>query len=346
MVFRGKACGLIRVEYHADLTEVQGDPRLAWALGEACQSAPFDRLAWWRNLADNAQLQPLLAVARDGEAIAALALAGTGRELGTLANWYTFRFRPVSTPGADRPALLGAIARDLRTRARRITLTQIPDECGSASMLQSVFRDAGWQVWLEKCDRNHVLDVADRSYATFLQGRPGPLRTTLDRKAGKIAVEIKQTFTAGSWSRYEEVYRQSWKPREGSPGFLRQFAEEEGRAGRLRLGLATAGERTVAAQLWTVEGNTAFIHKLAHTEEAKSLSPGTLLSAALFEHVIDRDQVSLVDFGTGDDPYKRDWMDQVRPRYRLDMLRPEVPANWPIMTRHAARRLAGRVRPV
>jgi CelD/BcsL family acetyltransferase involved in cellulose biosynthesis len=68
----------------------------------------------------------------------------------------------------------------------------------------------------------------------------------------------------------------------------------------------------VAAQFWTVDGGTAWIHKLAHLDSAKPLSAGTTLSAALFAHVIDRDRVTWVDFGTGDDPYKRDWMEQVR----------------------------------
>jgi hypothetical protein len=33
------------------------------------------------------------------------------------------------------------------------------------------------------CDVNHVLEVGGRSYAEYLAARPGPLRTTLKRKA-------------------------------------------------------------------------------------------------------------------------------------------------------------------
>jgi hypothetical protein len=57
------------------------------------------------------------------------------------------------------------------------------------------------------------------------------------------------------------------------------------------MAIARAEGEPVAAQFWTVEGGTAFIHKLAHTEASKPLSPGTTLSAALFEQVIDRDGV-------------------------------------------------------
>ena len=51
------------------------------------------------------------------------------------------------------------------------------------------------------------------------------------------------------------------------------------------------------------------------------------------EHVIDRDRVRLVDFGTGDDGYKRDWMDEARPRYRLQCWRKGDPRNWPAIVK-------------
>jgi CelD/BcsL family acetyltransferase involved in cellulose biosynthesis len=108
----------------------------------------------------------------------------------------------------------------------------------------------------------------------------------------------------------------------------------------MRFALALADGKPVAAQFWTVEAGTAFIHKLAHIEEAKPLSPGTTLSAALFERVIDRDKVDLIDFGTGNDGYKRDWMEEVRTRYRVELLRPLRPGNWPRIAKAGLRRLA------
>src|SRR5690606_25043618 len=151
---------------------------------------------------------------------------------------------------------------------------------------------------------------------------------------------VLTAFDDDVWAAYEAIYAESWKPEEGSPAFLRTFAESEGAAGRLRLGVACANGEAVAAQMWTVEAGTAFIHKLAHRESARAVSPGTSLSAALFRHVIDIDKVTLIDFGTGDNAYKRDWMEAVRPRYRLDMLRARDPRNWPIHAKTRLRRLA------
>jgi len=333
---------VIAIDYHADLKEVQSDALLSTLLSAQSQAAPFDRLEWWQGLARHCGLVPLLAVARDGDGCAVLPLQGKDGQLGALANWYSFRFRPVVSPQGDEAALLTALAADLARRAHRITLSGLPDEDGSATLLEQAFRKAGWIVIREVCDSNHVLPLAGRSYDEFLAGRPGKLRTTLKRKTGKVETQILTSFDSDAWASYESIYAESWKPSEGSPEFLRAFAEAEGAAGRLRLGIASADGQAVAAQMWTVEGGTAFIHKLAHREAAKPLSPGSVLSAALFRHVIDIDRVALVDFGTGDDPYKRDWMEEMRPRYRLDMLRPLAPQNWLIFAKSGLRRLAGR----
>jgi hypothetical protein len=336
---------LITVDYHDDLKEVQGDAALAALIAAPAAAAPFDRLEWWRGLAEECDILPLIAVARQGDARAALPLYRVKRRIEALANWYSFRVSPILTPGADHAALLTELASDLAGEAPRIVLAPLPDENGEATLLAAAFRRAGWVVFREACDTNHVLHVAERSYDDYLASRPGPLRTTLKRKAGKVTVTIENHFNPPSWLAYEAIYANSWKPGEGSPAFLRRFAEEEGAAGRIRLGLACADGEPIAAQFWTVEHGTAFIHKLAHLESAKPLSPGTTLSAALFRQVIDVDKVTLVDFGTGNDGYKRDWMEDVRPRYRLDMLRPAWPGNWPIIAKAAARSAYRRLAP-
>ena len=335
---------MVKIEYHSDLKELQSDAQLARLLSAECQSAPFDRLAWWEALGKHCAIAPLLAVARAGDAVAVLPLTGDGGHLSALANWYTFRFRPVVSHPPQGEVLLAQLARDLAAKARRLTLAGLPEEDGTASRIESAFRRAGWLVMREASDTNHVLEVSGRSFDDYIAGRPGKLRTTLKRKTRKVAVVIITRFDAQAWEQYEAIYAESWKPEEGSPDFLRAFAKSEGEAGRLRLGIARAADDpegpAIAAQMWTVEGGTAFIHKLAHRESARPLSPGSILSAALLRHVIEVDRVALVDFGTGDDPYKRDWMEQVRPRYRLDMFRPLDPHNWLIVARIGLRRLA------
>jgi hypothetical protein len=321
------------VSYHDTVNVLQGLP--------FADRGPFTRPEWFA-LLESRGARPFVALAQEGAEALALPLARGAIGLEGLSNWYAFTWSELTTGEKVRTALLGSLARELPAQASRITLTKLPDEDGTATRLERAFREAGWFVLRERCDTNHVLPVAGRSYSEYLAARPGPLRTTLRRKAKKVEVELLDRFDSHAWEAYEAVYAESWKPEEGDPTLLRRFAESESAAGRLRLGLARHEGEVVAAQFWTVDHGTAWIHKLAHLESAKPLSAGTTLSAALFEHVIDRDRVEWVDFGTGDDRYKRDWMEQVRPRWRLTCLRRGDPRNWLTIAKALARKLVSR----
>lgn len=300
--------------------------------------APFDRAEWYALLAQSG-LRPLIAIASDEEASAALALTGEAGRIAPLRNWYSFTWRQLAPPGEHGDRLLVEIAKQLKSRGHRVTLEPVPEEDHSATRLASAFAKAGWRVEVTQCDTNHVLNVDGRSFNDYWAQRPGQLRTTLKRKAKKVETQILTHFDDGLWDAYEAIYEASWKPAEDQPAMLRAFAREEGTAGRLRFGIAWHEGKAVAAQCWTVENDTAYIHKLAHLESARALSAGTTLSAALFRHVIDTDRVSLVDFGTGDQDYKADWMNAVRPRYRIDCLNLAAPRAWLDLARLTARRL-------
>ncbi len=325
---------MIEARYHDSVNVLQ-------ALSGARGPAPFDRAEWYALLAETG-LVPLIALASDaaGET-AALALTETAGRITPLRNWYSFTWRELAPPGEAGDRLLEAIARQLKSRGYRVTLEPVPEEDGSAARLARAFRAAGWQVLMEPCDINHVLRVNGRSFAEYWETRPGPLRTTLKRKAKKVEVAVLTRFDPQVWADYEAIYAASWKPAEDQPAMLRAFAEAEGGAGRLRLGIARAEGVAVAAQAWTVESGAAYIHKLAYLESHKALSAGTTLSAALFAHVIDVDRVGLVDFGTGDQSYKADWMDDVRQRLRIDCLDPAQMRAWPPLAKRLLRRSGG-----
>ena len=326
---------MIEARYHDRVNVLQE----LFATSDAAPApSPFDRAEWYALLAQTG-LSPLIAIASDADCNAALALTEHKGRISPLRNWYSFTWRQLAPPGDQGDALLVEIARQLKSRGHRVTLEPVPEEDGSATRLARAFAEAGWRVEVTRCDTNHVLHVGGQSFADYWSSRPGQLRTTLKRKAKKVEVEVLSRFEDALWDQYEAIYASSWKPQEDHPAMLRRFAREEGAAGRLRFGMARHEGRTVAAQCWTVENGTAFIHKLAYLESARNLSAGTTLSAALFEHVIDRDRVSLVDFGTGDQSYKADWMNAVRPRYRIDCLDMRASRGWLDLARLTASRL-------
>lgn len=317
------------VSYHDTVNDLQG---LALS-----GKGPFARVEWFA-LLEQSGLKPVLATIRDGDKGLTLPLMKGQQGLEVLTNWYAFTWQDLNA-GHASPALLEDLARSLATKTSRIDLAKLADEDGTATRLENAFKNAGWGVFREACDVNHILKVDGRSYADYLSARPGPLRTTLKRKAKKVEIRLSRQFDTQDWTAYEAIYRDSWKPEEGDPELLRKFAQSESAAGRFLFGMALAEGEPVAAQFWTVDNGTAYIHKLAHLESAQKISPGTTLTAALFDEVITGDKVDCVDFGTGDDGYKADWMEQTRPRFRLTCLSKGDMRNWPLLCKMALRKL-------
>ena len=249
---------------------------------------------------------------------------GAGRAR-SLASWYTLAFAPVATPGCPqdaRTALLTAIVGEVTRRFGALTLW--PLEPGVSAELQTAFRSKGW-IAIERVEAAHwVAHTAGLDFDAYWARRGSKLRNTVRRRAknSPVATMIFDGFDAEAWAAYESVYAGSWKPNEGSPAFVRAFAEQEGAAGTLRLGIALRDDRPVAAQFWTVENGVATIHKLAHLESERANSPGTLLSHAMFRQVLDHDQPDLIDYGNGDEGYKAEWMDERRVRTRLRLFNP------------------------
>lgn len=283
--------------------------------GGALERAPslFERLGWFRLVAAHCPPPGRLLVARGrkDERAAWLFLAEQGGRAEAWRCWYSLRFGLVGdAEGAE------AIAEALRKRLSRLEIAPLEDP----EPLAGAFRRAGWAIFLGPATASWRIDTAGQDFAAYWAARPGKLRNTAQRKAkaAGLDIEIGRDFDPAAWAAYEEVYAASWKPEEGSPAFLRALAEQEGEAGRLRLGIARKDGRPLAAQLWTVEAGTAWIHKLAYREDSKMLSPGTVLSMAMFRAVLDEDRVSRIDYGTGDDGYKKDWMAERATLWRLE----------------------------
>lgn len=256
-----------------------------------------------------------------------------------LANWYSFAIRPLYTGPRDHDASLTDLFRRLRPRAARLSLFPVRDD--ERQTIVAGLRAAGWWIDATRAGDRHWLDLSGMDHDNWWASRPGALRSTVQRKAKKAIVDIAllTRFDPESWIAYEQIYAASWKPEEGHPALLRAFAEAESARGTFRMGLARIDGAPVAAQFWTVEDGTAFIHKLAHVEDSLKASPGTLLSAALFRHAIEVDGVKRIDFGTGNDAYKRDWMNRHEPLWRIEAFNPTRLAAWGPASKAFARSL-------
>lgn len=315
----------------------------------AAQPHLFDRIDWIEPLQRLCMAEKPAHVlsAYHGAQEAWLFLADSGeRHRSAIANWYSFAFRPVFVGEPDRETqqlLLEQIARTLATDVAQVDLYPILADDGTLDTLLAAFRRAGWLAVARPMGMNHFLRLDGRDFAAYWADRPGKLRSTVKRKAkaGQLSYDIHHALADALWDDYVAVYRRSWKPEEPGLDFLRALAAHEGEAGTLRLGFARDHGTPVATQLWTVENGTALIHKLAHDQGAVDSSPGTMLSHHMFRAAIDGDRVDLIDYGTGDNPHKTEWMEEQRPLHRIDAFNPRFASSWLPAARAAISSLRG-----
>ena len=167
------------------------------------------------------------------------------------------------------------------------------------------------------------------SLAQYWQRRPSQLKNTLKRKQelmnkdGNFTVKIYSEGSAELLMQalidYHQVYYRSWKRSEPTPAFIDSICQHNWQINALRIGVIYYNNEPIAAQIWFVYDKTAAIFKLAYNNDFTRFSPGTVLTAALLEHVICRDNVNTVDFLTGNDDYKKDWMSAKQPLYGIQL---------------------------
>lgn len=310
----------------------------------------FQTLAWFQLLAqqglDGSTSIMLCACAADSQMLqAALALSGdAGRGTGgygSLANYYSSLYGPWIWPLAEGDAADGiggpiqAIASGL-ARERSVPCLRLQPLDAQArwlAQLERALRDQAFLVDRFFCFHNWHLPCVDLRFDAYWASRPSPLRHSIERgrrrlaKAGawKLAIHgPDSTSVAQAAQDFDTVYRQSWKQPEPFPEFIPSLIRTAQAEGWLRLGIVTLDGNPIAAQLWLVHAGKANIYKLAYVEGFERYSPGSVLTAAMMEHVLEVDRVHEVDYGMGDEPYKRDWMSHRRERVGLVAFNPRT----------------------
>jgi len=275
------------------------------------------------------------------------------RRLRSLANYYSCLYSPAFA-GPDCRHAAHEIARAIANEAPRWDVVELkPLDVASPvfSALAEGFREAGFVVQSYFCFGNWYLDVGGRNFQQYYEGLPSALKNTVQRKKKKLEKSGRAkiaicTGTEGldlAIEAYEKVYSASWKRPEPYPHFVPELIRECARLGTLRLGTVHVDGEPAAAQFWIVQNGVAMIYKLAYDERFRDLSVGSILTASLMQHVLDIDRVREVDYLSGDDDYKKDWMSGRRERWGLLAMNPRTLRGCMAILRHLGGRAAKRL---
>jgi CelD/BcsL family acetyltransferase involved in cellulose biosynthesis len=266
---------------------------------------------------------------QNGQSVACLPLVARsghwGCRLRGLSAPYTCRFgAPLGDPETARHLgrALGGLATDM------LQLDALDDDDPVVLALVQGLRDRGWAVRTQFHFANHYAAITD--WTSYWRARPSALRHTVERKRrrltrdDRLGIEIvgDGPALAAATEAYLDIYADSWKPPEPHPGFIPALVRAAAADRTLRLGIASIDGTPAAAQIWLVAGERATIFKLAHRRALDATSIGSLLTAAMLQQTVERERVRTVDFGRGDDAFKKLWLPERRRRIRVTAANP------------------------
>ena len=215
-----------------------------------------------------------------------------------------------------------------------LLLEPVADNDKSIIALQQAMQTVGFSCEYIFRFYNWIYHVQGQSFVDYMAARPARLRNTITRKQRKLerdhGYDIR-LFTGNqvpqAMSDYYAVYTASWKANEQFVEFLNGIVAVFSKPGWSRLVVLYVQGQPVAAQLWFVLHGKASIFRLAYDQAWKPYSPGSILTRFLMEYVIDVDKVEEIDFLTGNDAYKQDWMSDRRERFALICVRNTRPVS-------------------
>jgi hypothetical protein len=174
--------------------------------------------------------------------------------------------------------------------------------------------------------------VAGKTFDAYLADRPSELVNTHRRKQkaaqGKIEFDLTRSNDGAAAEAfiadYDRVYRESWKEPEPFPHFIPELIRFAAKQEALRAGVLRIDGEAAAAQFWILWEKKALLFKLAFADKFRAHSPGTLLTMRMLQSLFEQDRPDLLDFGRGDDPYKKLWVSSRSERLGIEAANPRT----------------------
>ena len=342
------------LEFFAQLDALPPDAKTFW---DRESSASFFLSRWWFDTILSAGLnpgdEPTLGLLRgdDGRVCGILPARIIRRRAGPLS-WselhgltgiYSCYFRPLAELAADA-VRLGALLAERMQRLGIVHFDSLDAQWPLLADLERGLARSGFRVARYAHFANWSENLGGRSFDAYIAARDGALREIIRRKGrrlereGRIRYQIVSTDAEldQGIAIFDAVYARSWKVAEPYPAFQSALMRNACRENVLRLGVCRIDGAPVAVQLWIVWRGRATVLKLAHDEFAKSYSGGSLLTAWMIERLIADDAITAIDFGRGDDAYKRLWTTQRDQRVGLIAAHPRSAAGLTLYLRQRA----------
>jgi hypothetical protein len=258
------------------------------------------------------------------------------RVLSGYSNFYSMVFAPVMRRDEpDAASVLRSWVKAViaeRPAWDAVSLSSLEHDAPFRAPLIRALRSAGVLLSQQPEFVNWYLPVAGMNFDDYFKSLPGQLRSQITTKTRRITRQSALRFESCAGTQgletviaaYQHIYERSWKEPEPYPDFIPGLIRASAAAGALRMFVLYVDDVPAASQIWFVAGGKATIYKLAYDEAYKKLSVGSILTAHIMQELMAQDELVEVDFGHGDDPYKKEWLRCRRERQAIEGYNPRT----------------------
>ncbi len=271
---------------------------------------------------------------RDGNKVLAILplITRENKEWSSLCHSYSSLYSLLLAEN-NQPKILSCLCEGLKELPfDYLTLEPVAEDDNNINDLQQVMESSGFSCYRHFRFYNWFHRTEGQTFADYISDRPSRVRNTIARKQRKLerehGFEIR-LYTDNNMKQaladYHNLYTVSWKANEQYQEIVQGLTDRFSKSGCTRLAILYIDGKPIAAHLWFVVQRKASIFRLVYDQAWKQYSPGSILMSYLMEYVIDTDKVEEIDFLSGNDHYKQDWMTERRERWGLTCVKKYEP---------------------
>jgi hypothetical protein len=179
-------------------------------------------------------------------------------------------------------------------------------------------RSCGLLCHVEQQEWNRYEDVSETPFSKLA-------KKSTRRRERKLAKTVSLRFEmftspedmALAQSAYEDIYRRTWKKPDVGREFAADLIVDFARQNWVRFLVIYADDKPIAAECFFVHAGIANSFRTAYDLGYRDYSVGSIVLQRMIEHVMGQDAVREIDFGPGDEPYKKQWLSKRRKLWRL-----------------------------
>lgn len=276
--------------------------------------------------------------------------------IASLTNWYSGFYDLLLSPALVDP---GVVVRKLINGVRGklgkgavIEFNYLDQRAETTALLSRALSSVGLITlpYYHELIRYEVVKNTD--FDSYLEQRSAGIRREYARKGRRLAkhFKLKQVVYSDDsqlgrvLDDYQHIYARSWKRPERFPQFIPELFRHGLAKQRLRVAILYLDDQPVATEVYILFNGQATSYKGGYDPAYKKYSPASVLRIFTIKHLMEVDGVSEIDFGYGDQPYKKNWLSQGRWLMGVLAFNPHSLTGWKLLLAHIRRRFMVKLR--